>query len=74
VIGRGQAANNSPNAATTMAAKVSQPTAVINGVLAPPLILIVVLLTGDRTVMGHAVNSRVVSFLGNENRAVQSGK
>jgi NRAMP (natural resistance-associated macrophage protein)-like metal ion transporter len=39
-------------------------TAVINGVLAPPLILLVILLTGDRTVMGHAVNSRVVSFLG----------
>ena len=33
-------------------------TAVINGVLAPPLILIVLLLTGDRTVMGDAVNSR----------------
>lgn len=31
-------------------------TAVINGVLAPPLILIVVMLTSDRTVMGDAVN------------------
>jgi Mn2+/Fe2+ NRAMP family transporter len=39
-------------------------TAVINGVLAPPLILIVLLLTCDRTVMGHAVNSRTVGFLG----------
>ena len=39
-------------------------TAVINGVLAPPLILIVVLLTRDRTVMGDAVNSRLVGFLG----------
>ena len=39
-------------------------TAVINGVLAPPLILIVLLLTGDRTVMGDAVNSRIVAFLG----------
>jgi Mn2+/Fe2+ NRAMP family transporter len=39
-------------------------TAVINGVLAPPLILIVLLLTGDRTVMGDAVNSRPVAFLG----------
>jgi NRAMP (natural resistance-associated macrophage protein)-like metal ion transporter len=39
-------------------------TAVINGVLAPPLVLIVLLLTGDRTVMGDAVNSRAVSFLG----------
>ena len=39
-------------------------TAVINGVLAPPLILIVVLLTSDRTVMGDAVNSRLLSGLG----------
>jgi Mn2+/Fe2+ NRAMP family transporter len=39
-------------------------TAVINGVLAPPLILIVLLLTGDRKVMGDAVNSRTVACLG----------
>jgi NRAMP (natural resistance-associated macrophage protein)-like metal ion transporter len=39
-------------------------TAVINGVLAPPLILIVLLLTSDRTVMGDAVNSRLLAFLG----------
>jgi NRAMP (natural resistance-associated macrophage protein)-like metal ion transporter len=39
-------------------------TAVINGVLAPPLILIVLLLTNDPTVMGDAVNSRSVSILG----------
>ena len=39
-------------------------TAVINGVLAPPLILIVLLLTGDRTVMGNAVNSRISAVLG----------
>ena len=39
-------------------------TAVINGVLAPPLILIVLLLTGDRTVMGNAVNSRLLAFFG----------
>src|SRR5271154_3861069 len=39
-------------------------TAVINGVLAPPLILIVVLLTRDRRVMGDAVNSRLMGFLG----------
>jgi Mn2+/Fe2+ NRAMP family transporter len=38
--------------------------AVINGVLAPPLILIVLLLTRDRKVMGDAVNSRSVAFLG----------
>jgi NRAMP (natural resistance-associated macrophage protein)-like metal ion transporter len=39
-------------------------TAVINGVLAPPLILIVLLLTSDRTVMGSAVNSRISALLG----------
>jgi NRAMP (natural resistance-associated macrophage protein)-like metal ion transporter len=39
-------------------------TAVINGVLAPPLILIVVLLTRDRTVMGAQVNSRLLDALG----------
>jgi NRAMP (natural resistance-associated macrophage protein)-like metal ion transporter len=39
-------------------------TAVINGVLAPPLILIVLLLTGDRRVMGSAVTSRPVRVLG----------
>jgi NRAMP (natural resistance-associated macrophage protein)-like metal ion transporter len=39
-------------------------TAVINGVLAPPLVLIIVLLTGDRSVMGDAVNSRSVAVLG----------
>jgi Mn2+/Fe2+ NRAMP family transporter len=38
--------------------------AVINGVLAPPLILIVLLLTRDRAVMGDAVNSRAVALLG----------
>jgi Mn2+/Fe2+ NRAMP family transporter len=35
--------------------------AVINGVLAPPLVLIIVLLTSDRAVMGDAVNSRAHS-------------
>ena len=39
-------------------------TAVINGVLAPPLILIVLLLTSDRSVMGDAVNSRPLAVLG----------
>jgi len=39
-------------------------TAVVNGILAPPLILIILLLTRDRTVMGDAVNSRIVAFLG----------
>jgi len=39
-------------------------TAVINGVLSPPLILIVLLLTGSRAVMGDAVNSPSASVLG----------
>jgi NRAMP (natural resistance-associated macrophage protein)-like metal ion transporter len=39
-------------------------TAVINGLLAPPLILIVVLLTRDRAVMGDAVSSRALDALG----------
>jgi Mn2+/Fe2+ NRAMP family transporter len=39
-------------------------TAVINGVLAPPLILIVLLLTSDRSVMGYAVNPRPLAVLG----------
>ena len=38
--------------------------AVINGVLAPPIILIVLLLTGDKNVMGDAVNSRSLAYLG----------
>ena len=39
-------------------------TAVINGVLAPPLILIVLLLTSDRTVMGDKINSPTSRILG----------
>jgi len=39
-------------------------TAVINGVLAPPLILVVLLLTSDRTVIGDATNSRTLSVMG----------
>jgi NRAMP (natural resistance-associated macrophage protein)-like metal ion transporter len=38
--------------------------AVINGILAPPLILIVLLLTRDRTVMGDQANSRILSVVG----------
>jgi Mn2+/Fe2+ NRAMP family transporter len=38
--------------------------AMINGILAPPLILIVLLLTSDRTVMGPKANSRVLSVVG----------
>ncbi len=38
--------------------------AVINGVLAPPLILLVLLLTSDRSVMGNRVNSPAARILG----------
>jgi NRAMP (natural resistance-associated macrophage protein)-like metal ion transporter len=38
--------------------------AVINGILAPPLVVIVVLLTSDGSVMGQHVNSAVLRFLG----------
>jgi NRAMP (natural resistance-associated macrophage protein)-like metal ion transporter len=38
--------------------------AVINGVLAPPLIVLVVLLTSDRKVMGKRVNSPLLRWLG----------
>jgi NRAMP (natural resistance-associated macrophage protein)-like metal ion transporter len=38
--------------------------AVVNGVLAPPLIVVVVLLTGDKKVMGEHVNARLLGFLG----------
>ena len=38
--------------------------AVINGLLAPPLILLVILLTSSRKVMGERVNSRVLQYLG----------
>ena len=38
--------------------------AVVNGVLAPPLILLVVLMIGDRRVMGEAIAPRLVRGLG----------
>ena len=38
--------------------------AVINGILAPPLMLIVILLTRDARVMGQSVNSRTLGALG----------
>jgi Mn2+/Fe2+ NRAMP family transporter len=47
--------------------------AVINGILSPPLILIVVLLTRDRTVVGDAVTSRSLAFLGWVALAVMTG-
>ena len=38
--------------------------AVVNGVLAPPLIVLVVLLTSDKKVMGTRVNPPLLKFLG----------
>jgi NRAMP (natural resistance-associated macrophage protein)-like metal ion transporter len=38
--------------------------AVLNGLLAPPLVILVVLLTSDRTVMGKRTNSRGAKLLG----------
>jgi Mn2+/Fe2+ NRAMP family transporter len=38
--------------------------AVVNGVLAPPLIVVVVLLTSDRRVMGDRVNPPILKALG----------
>jgi Mn2+/Fe2+ NRAMP family transporter len=38
--------------------------AVINGLLAPPLILLVILLTSNQEVMGKRVNSPLLRYLG----------
>jgi Mn2+/Fe2+ NRAMP family transporter len=38
--------------------------AVLNGVLAPPLVVLVVMLTSDRRVMGDRVNGIVMKSLG----------
>jgi Mn2+/Fe2+ NRAMP family transporter len=38
--------------------------AILNGLLAPPLVVMVVLLTSDRRVMGNRVNSRSMQALG----------
>ncbi len=38
--------------------------AVLNGVLAPPLVVLVVLLTSDQKVMGKRINSRTANVLG----------
>jgi len=47
--------------------------AVANGVLAPPLIVLVVLLTSDRSVMGRHVNARWLQALGWLTAAVMAG-
>jgi NRAMP (natural resistance-associated macrophage protein)-like metal ion transporter len=64
VLGIAMVLGTALNYAGLDAIKLLFTTAVINGVLAPPLILIVVLLTGDRTVMGDDVNSKLMGFLG----------
>ncbi|MGC1360640.1 MAG: divalent metal cation transporter, partial [Silvibacterium sp.] len=38
--------------------------AILNGLLAPPLVIMVVLLTSDRKVMGNRVNSRRMKIMG----------
>jgi Mn2+/Fe2+ NRAMP family transporter len=38
--------------------------AILNGLLAPPLVVMVVLLTSDRKVMGSRANSRTIKALG----------
>jgi Mn2+/Fe2+ NRAMP family transporter len=63
-LGAAMALGIALNYAGLNAIKLLFTSAVINGVLAPPLILIVLLLTGDRTVMGDAINSRAVACLG----------
>ena len=46
--------------------------AILNGLLAPPLVIMVVLLTGDRKVMGNQVNSLGMKVLGWSCAAVMS--
>jgi Mn2+/Fe2+ NRAMP family transporter len=45
---------------------------VLNGVLAPPLVVLVVLLTSDKKVMGTRANSRKMKVLGWTCAAVMS--
>ena len=46
--------------------------AVLNGVLAPPLIVLVALLTSDRKVMGERANTPLLRWLGWVTAAVMS--
>jgi Mn2+/Fe2+ NRAMP family transporter len=39
-------------------------TAVINGVIAPPLLLVIMLISNNKRVMGHRVNSGFTNFIG----------
>lgn len=47
--------------------------AVLNGLLAPPLVILVVLLTSDKKVMGKRVNAPAAQVLGWTCAAVMSG-
>jgi NRAMP (natural resistance-associated macrophage protein)-like metal ion transporter len=48
-------------------------TAVLNGVLAPPLIVLVVLITSNRKIMGRRVNPPVLKWLGWATAAIMAG-
>jgi Mn2+/Fe2+ NRAMP family transporter len=39
-------------------------TAVINGVISPPLLVIIMLVSNNRNIMGHKVNGRAANLLG----------
>jgi NRAMP (natural resistance-associated macrophage protein)-like metal ion transporter len=47
-------------------------TAVINGVLAPPLLIMIMLVSNNRKVMGNRVNGRLTNFIGWTTAAVMS--
>jgi NRAMP (natural resistance-associated macrophage protein)-like metal ion transporter len=47
-------------------------TAVINGVLAPPLLVIIMLVSNNRKVMGQRVNGRLTNFIGWATTAVMA--
>jgi len=48
--------------------------AILNGLLAPPLVvMVVVLLTSDKKVMGNRVNSTGMKILGSACAAIMSG-
>ena len=64
VIGVGLLAGWSINYAGLDAVKMLFWSAVLNGALAPPLILLVILLTGNRKVMGERVSSPTIRALG----------
>ena len=52
------------NALKVNAVKMLFYAAVVNGVLAPPLIVLVTLLTSDKRIMGKHTNSPLIKYLG----------